>query len=185
MRGKGDVHKSRDRTIIGFEILSVLRQFTISKDQEKDKLIRIPFLAVALFIILKEQKKKTLKEYFQLKIRKEIIRKILLCNIKEHKITQCCHRRKNKSSVFQLRGTANSSCSLVEDFKFSKVYLAVFIFAHLHSIFPSAQGDRLQMQIKLRQRLAEDSPVAPYCFQDEMQTSQTYQAVLICLLSPK
>lgn len=96
-----------------------------------------------LYSLSVKSKKRKLwkKEYFQLKIRKEIIRKILLCNIKEHNITQCCNRRKKKPSVFPLRGTPNSSCPLVEDFMFWKVGLPVSIFAHLHSIFPSGQGD--------------------------------------------
>lgn len=62
----------------------------------------MPFLTVPLFITLKEGKNKTLKENALSTEDQEgdYQGKILLCNIKGHKITQCSERRKNSSFVF-------------------------------------------------------------------------------------
>lgn len=102
---KGSVYQSSDWSYLAPR--PCLFWDTVQKHQSKGKWKDLACLSSWCHYSLPLKKggkrtHKTFKVYCQLKIRKEVIRgkKILLCNIKGHKITQWCNRRKNSSSVF-------------------------------------------------------------------------------------
>lgn len=98
MARKGDVYESIDLKIIGFEILSILRLGPKSP--------MVTFLNCALYITMKKQRKKSLKESI---LSPEDWKGDYWWGggecyyvIKRHKITECCKRRTNSSFVFWL-----------------------------------------------------------------------------------